>query len=170
MKLDILKGHWVDMLFEGRNKSYGAYVLRKESPKTTMLAWIIGAYLFTGLLALPLINWDGDKETVEEEVTLVDMTKLNTPPPVEKPKPVVPEAPPPPPAPKVSEVKFVKPKVVERTQVVEEIKTVEELKGANVGSQDLKGREDGKIAQDEAPSGIGEPTSAAAVVEDNTVY
>src|SRR5436190_17439502 len=100
MKLDIYKGHWVDMLFEGRNKKYGAYVLRKESPRTTMLAWFIGASLFAGLLALPLINWKGEKENVEEEVTLVDMTKLKTPPPVEKVKPVVPEAPPPPPAPK----------------------------------------------------------------------
>src|SRR6476646_10657263 len=170
MKLDILKGHWVDMLFEGRNKKYGAYVLRKESPRTTMVAWLIGASLFAGLLALPLINWKGEKETVEEEVTLVNMTDIKAPPKEAPPKPVVPEAPPPPPAPKVSEVKFVKPKIVERTQVVEEIKTVEELKGSNVGSQDLKGREDGKIAQDEAPSGIGEPTAAAAVVDDQTVY
>ena len=75
MKLDIFKGHWVDMLFEGRNQKYGAYVLRKESPRTTMIAWLIGASLFAGLLALPLINWKGSEEKVEEEVTLVDMTK-----------------------------------------------------------------------------------------------
>src|SRR5436190_13732368 len=157
MKLDILKGHWVDMLFEGRNKKYGAYVLRKESPKTTMLAWLIGASLFTGLLALPLINWKGEEEKTEEEVTLVDMSKLNAPPPVDKPKPVIPEAPPPPPAPKVSEVKFVKPKVVEKEQVVEEIAKVEDLRDKNVGAKDVKGREDGKIAQDEIISGEGPP-------------
>jgi protein TonB len=173
MKLDILKGHWVDMLFEGRNKSYGAYVLRKESPKTTMMAWVIGASLFIGLLALPLLNWDGDKEEVQEDVTLVDMTKLNAPPPKKEklPEPVIPEAPPAPPAPKISEVKFVKPKVVAKEEATEEIATVEKLKEANVGSQNVKGVDNGKIAQDDAPSGIGDPTSTATqIVEDETVY
>ena len=61
-----------------------------------------------------------------------------------------------------------KPKVVAKEQVVEEIKTVEELKNANVGAKDVKGRDDGKIAQDDAPSGIGDPNADAQVVEDNT--
>jgi protein TonB len=31
MKLDILKNQWLDIVFEGRNKTYGAYELRKEN-------------------------------------------------------------------------------------------------------------------------------------------
>ena len=32
-KLDILKQEWIDVVFTGRNKVYGAYELRKENLK-----------------------------------------------------------------------------------------------------------------------------------------
>ncbi|CAM4041771.1 energy transducer TonB [Flavobacterium antarcticum] len=166
MKLDIYKQKWIDMVFEGRNKAYGAYVLRKENPKMTLLALLIGSTVFAGLLALPMINWSSDEDADQEKVTMVDMAKLNIPPPVEEIKPLVPP-PPPPPAPKVDEVKFVKPKVVEKEKVVEEIKTIEELKDKNVGTKDVKGRDDGKIVID-APSGEGDKD--VKIVEDNTIY
>jgi len=165
MKLDIFKGKWIDMVFEGRNKAYGAYVLRKENPKMTLLALLIGASVFASLLALPMIDWSSDEEEKEEKVVMVDMANL--PPPPEEVKPLLPPPPPPPPAPKVDEVKFVKPKVVEKEKVVEEIKTIEELKDKNVGSKDIKGRDDGKIVID-APSGEGDKD--VKIVEDNTVY
>ncbi|WP_022829108.1 energy transducer TonB [Flavobacterium antarcticum] len=167
MKLDIYKQKWIDMVFEGRNKAYGAYVLRKENPKMTLLALLIGSTVFAGLLALPMINWSSDEDADQEKVTMVDMAKLNIPPPVEEIKPLVPPPPPPPPAPKVDEVKFVKPKVVEKEKVVEEIKTIEELKDKNVGTKDVKGRDDGKIVID-APSGEGDKD--VKIVEDNTIY
>lgn len=165
MKLDIFKGKWIDMVFEGRNKAYGAYVLRKENPKVTLIALFIGATVFAALLALPMIDWGSDKEEVVEKVVMVDMANL--PPPPEEVKPLIPPPPPPPPAPKIDEVKFVKPKVVEKEKVVEEIKTIEELKDKNVGSKDVKGRDDGKIVID-APSGEGDKD--VKIVEDNTIY
>lgn len=166
MKLDIYKQKWIDMVFEGRNKSYGAYVLRKENPKVTMIALLIGGTVFAALLALPMIDWSSEDEVAEETVTMVDMAKL-APPPPEEVKPLVPPPPPPPPAPKVDEVKFVKPKVVEKEKVVEEIATIEDLKDKNVGAKDVKGREDG-VAVIDKPSGDGD--KAATIVEDNTVY
>ena len=165
MKLDIYKQKWIDMVFEGRNKAYGAYVLRKENPKMTLLALLIGASVFAALLALPMLDFGSDNEDVEETVTMVDMA--NIPPPVEEVKPLLPPPPPPPPAPKIDEVKFVKPKVVEKEKVVEEIKTIEELKDKNVGAKDIKGRDDGKIVID-MPSGEGDKD--VKIVEDNTVY
>ena len=33
MKLDLLKNEWLDIVFEGRNKSYGAYDLRNQTQK-----------------------------------------------------------------------------------------------------------------------------------------
>ena len=166
MKLDIYKQKWIDMVFEGKNKAYGAYVLRKENPKVTLIALFIGAAIFASLLALPMLDWSSDNDEVEEKVTMVDMAKLAAP-PVEEPKPLIPPPPPAPPAPKIDEVKFVKPKVVEKEKVVEEIKTIEELKDKNVGAKDVKGRDDGKIVID-APSGEGDKD--AKIVEDNTVY
>jgi len=169
MKLDIYKQKWIDMVFEGRNKSYGAYKLRKQNPKDTLKAFFIGATVFAGLLALPLINWEGsDEEEDTEKVTMVDMATLAPPP--EEPKPIIPPtAPPPPPAPKIDEVKFVKPKVVEKEKVVEEIKSIEELKDKNVGAKDLKGQEDGKIVID-APSGDGPQTDSKIVEDSNQIY
>lgn len=165
MKLDIYKQKWIDMVFEGRNKAYGAYVLRKQNPKVTLIALLIGGTVFALLLALPMLDWSSDKSKDEEKVTMVDMA--NIPPPIEEPKPLLPPPPPPPPAPKIDEVKFVKPKVVEKEKVVEEIKTIEELKDKNVGAKDIKGRDDGKIVID-MPSGEGDKD--AKIVEDNTVY
>ena len=165
MKLDIYKQKWIDMVFEGRNKSYGAYELRKKNPRTTLIALIIGASVFASLLALPLINWGDGKDDETEKVTMVDMANIAPPP--EEVKPLVPPPPPPPPAPKIDEVKFVKPKVVKKEEVVEEIKTIEELKDKNVGAKDIKGQEDGKIVIDE-PSGEGPADSK--IVEDNTIY
>lgn len=166
MKLDIFKGEWIDMVFEGRNKSYGAYQLRKENPKMTMLALIIGASVFAGLVSIPVImnKLKGDNGKVEEVVTMVDMAAIEMPPPPPE-DPLIPPPPPPPPAPKVDEVKFVKPKVVEKEKVVEEIKTIEELKDKNVGTKDIEGKEDGKIVID-APSGDGPATSQVVEATD----
>jgi len=167
MKLDIYKQKWIDMVFEGRNKSYGAYELRKKNPRTTLIALAIGASVFASLLALPLIQWGSDEEEETEKVTMVDMADLAPPP--EEVKPLVPPPPPPPPAPKIDEVKFVKPKVVKKEEVVEEIKTIEELKDKNVGAKDLKGQEDGKIVIDE-PSGDGPQTDSKIVEDSNQIY
>ncbi|MGK4566020.1 hypothetical protein [Flavobacterium sp. 3HN19-14] len=149
MKLDIYRDKWIDMVFEGRNKSYGAYELRKKNPRTTLIALVIGSFIFSSLLALPLINWPSSNDEDKEKVTMVDMSKL-APPPPDVPK--IPPPPPPPPAPKISEVKFVKPKVVKKEEVVEEMKTIEDLKDKNVGAKDVEGRDDGKIVLDE-PAG-----------------
>ena len=47
MKLDLFKRQWLDIVFEGRHKTYGAYELRASNPKTTARAMIIGAVIFT---------------------------------------------------------------------------------------------------------------------------
>ncbi|HYD92147.1 MAG TPA: energy transducer TonB, partial [Flavobacterium sp.] len=82
-KLNIFNGAWIDMVFEGRNKKYGAYQLRSENPKTTMKALIIGAALFSFLVAIPKIYEAMGKlvpQKAEEEVVLVDMAELPPPP------------------------------------------------------------------------------------------
>ncbi|RZJ99628.1 MAG: energy transducer TonB [Flavobacterium sp.] len=167
MKLDIFKQKWIDMVFEGRNKSYGAYELRKKNPRTTLIALAIGASVFATALALPLINFGDDSEEEKEKVTMVDMANIVAPP--EPPKIIPPVAPPPPPAPKIDEVKFVKPKVVKKEEVVEEIKTIEELKDKNVGTKDVEGKDDGKIVID-APSGDGPQTDSKIVEDSNQIY
>jgi protein TonB len=165
MKLDLFKGSWIDMVFEDKNKKYGAYQLRKENPKTAIKALIIGGLFFIGAMALPLLDLSGLSGEEDEDVKIVDMANLAPPPPPDKP--LVPPPPPPPPAPKIDEVKFVPPKIVKKEEVVEEIKTIEELKDKNVGAKDIKGQEDGKIVSEEE-SGVGK--EEVKIVEDNTIY
>lgn len=168
-KLNIFKGEWIDMVFEGRNKKYGAYQLRSENPKTTMKALIIGAALFSFLVAIPKIYEAMGKlvpEKAEEDVTLVDMAEL-PPPPVE-------ELPPPPPpvevqqAPKsiVEEVKLKPLEAVKKEEVPEDPPKIEQFKDANPGDQNKEASPTGDINID-TPSG---DLDKGVEVPDNSVY
>jgi len=55
MKIDLLGKQWMDIVFEGRNKSYGAYLLRKENSKTNLRALAVGAVVFSLAVASPII-------------------------------------------------------------------------------------------------------------------
>ncbi len=164
MKLDLFKPQWLDLVFEGRNKKYGAYELRKENPKTSIKALIGGAIIFALALGLPLLldmlPSNEAKNTLDEKVVLVN---------IEKPKedPLKPPPPPPePPKPKVDEVKFVKPEVVEAKKVVEEVKTIEDLKDKNIAAKDQKGDANAEVVIDQ-PTGDGDK---GAEIVDNNVY
>lgn len=161
MKLDLLKNQWLEIVFEGRNKSYGAYDLRKSITKNTVRAFIIGTILFGLLVSIPTILRmipDGSEDTtIDTKITAVKL------PPKEKPKENLP--PPPPPPPKVDQVKFVKPVVAKADEVVEEIVVVKELKDKNIGKETIKGDPDADLTIEPVGTGV-----AAVVEEDNTVY
>jgi protein TonB len=164
MKLDLLKNQWLEIVFEGRNKKYGAYDLRRSITKNTVRSFIIGTIVFALLVSIPtimrMIPNSTDEETIDAKITAVKM-----PPKKEKPKdPNLP--PPPPPAPKVDQVKFVKPVVAKAEDVVEEIAEVKDLKDKNIGKEAIKGNPDAELTVDQ-PTGTG---TAAVVEEDNTVY
>ena len=163
MKIDLFENKWLDIVFEGRNKSYGAYDLRKSITKNTTKAFIIGTIIFALLVSIPtLIRMIPDRQeetTLDQKITAVKM-----PPKKEKPKENLP--PPPPPPPKVDQVKFVKPVVAKAEEVVEEIAVVKDLKDKNIGKETVKGDPNADFVVDE-PVGTG---VAAVVEEDNTVY
>jgi periplasmic protein TonB len=48
-KLNINKSEWLELVFEGKNKAYGAYELRQEDGKTTMKAFFGALLLIVGL-------------------------------------------------------------------------------------------------------------------------
>lgn len=164
MKLDLLKNQWLEIVFERRNKKYGAYDLRKSITKNTVRAFILGALLFCFLVSLPsLLKLIPD--TVEEEVVLDKaITAVKLPPKKEEIKENLP--PPPPAAPKLDQVKFVKPVVAKAAEVVEEIAVVKDLKDKVISKVDMKGDPDA-ILTIEKPG-----TSIGAVIEevDNSVY
>ena len=164
MKLDIFTNQWLDIVFEGRNKAYGAYELRKTNNKTATKALIIGAVVFAFAVSMPLILGllpDSADEDAALDTKIVSI-KL---PPKEEVKKNLP--PPPPPPPKVDQVKFVKPVVAKAEEVTEEPPKTEEIKDKKLGAETIKGDPDAVLSVE--PVGTG----TAAVVEeapDNTVY
>ena len=161
MKLDLLKNQWLEIVFEGRNKNYGAYELRKSITKNTIRAFIIGTLVFGIAVSIPtilrMIPDSSEETTLDQKITTVKL------PPKEKPKENLP--PPPPPPPKVDQVKFVKPVVAKAEEVVEEIVVIKEIKDKNIGKETIKGDPDADLTVEPVGTGV-----AAVVEEDNTVY
>lgn len=166
MKLDLLKKQWLDIVFEGRNKSYGAYELRKNDTKTNIRAFIIGAIVFSIAVATPKIAEFIGSSSKDDSATLdTKITTVKLPPKEEKPKENLP--PPPPPPPKVDQVKFVKPVVAKTNEVTEEPPKVVEIKDKNLGKEDIKGDPNADIRVE--PPGNG-PPKQEVVEEDNNIY
>lgn len=164
MKIDLFENKWLDIVFEGRNKSYGAYDLRKKNTSTNIRAFIIGAVIFAFAVATPMLM-ELIPDSSEEDTTLNDkIVTVKLPPKEEKPKENIP--PPPPPPPKVDQVKFVKPVVAKTNEVTEEPPKVEEIKDKNLGKEDIKGDPNADLVL--TPPGDG--PKQAEVTEDNTIY
>ena len=165
MKIDLLGKKWLDIVFEGRNKSYGAYELREQNSNTNLKALIIGAVVFAFAVATPIIADFISKATSSSDEGLHDrITAIKLPPKEEKPKEDL--KPPPPPKPKEDVVKFVKPVVAKKDEVTEEPPKVEDIKDKNLGKEDIKGDKDAPLSVD--PPGNGPPQQE--VVDDNTIY
>ncbi len=163
MKLDIFTNQWLDIVFEGKNKAYGAYDLRKSNTKTTFRALVIGAVLFSVLVAAPLImsllpDSSGDDDSLDTKIVTMKL-----PPKKEEPKKDLP--PPPPPPPKVDQVKFVKPVVAKADEVTEEPPKITEIKDKKLGNETIKGDPDAELTVE--PVGNG---PAEVVEEDTKVY
>jgi protein TonB len=160
-KLDIFKPEWLEVVFAGRNKAYGAYELRKENPKTTSRALLVGCVLFVVAVTAPLVIRyisgilpDDTEQFKQTEVVLA------APPPIDKDTP---PPPPEPPKPKVDQVRFPPPVVVPAEQVRdEEPPTVQELKVADPGQKTIEGDPNAEVR-------IDEPVGNSDVVEDAIV-
>ncbi|WP_264520535.1 energy transducer TonB [Flavobacterium sp. N1994] len=160
MKLDLFNKQWIDIVFEGRNKAYGAYELRQENSKITIRSLVIGAIVFALAVSAPLIislipDFSKNEATLDQKIVTIKL------PPKEQPKDL---PPPPPPPPKVDQVKFVKPVVAKTDEVTEEPPKVEEIKDKKLGDETIKGDPDAPLTVE--PVGNG----PSVVEEDNNIY
>ncbi|WP_426091615.1 energy transducer TonB [Flavobacterium sp. DSR3-2] len=55
-KLSIYETGWINLVFQDRNKEYGAYQLRQESTKTALTALFTGVLFIFGALSIPVIS------------------------------------------------------------------------------------------------------------------
>jgi len=108
----ILTADVLDIIFDNRNKEYGAYELRKTYNKRMVTALVMVAAIFVllflgSVIANKISNSNNKKEMVVQDVQLQEIKqeeKKNEPPP--------PPPPPKPEPPKVEMAKFTPPKVV----------------------------------------------------------
>jgi len=54
-KLSIYGTDWINIVFENRNKEYGAYHLRQENTKTSLFALFMGVLLLVSAISIPVI-------------------------------------------------------------------------------------------------------------------
>lgn len=148
----ILSADILDLVFEGRNKEYGAYDLRKTYNKRILMA--LGITVSVALLTLigsvlARTLGSGDKNKVEiREVTLQEIKQ-------EEEKKELPPPPPPKPPdpPKIEMAKFTPPKIVKDEEVQEPPPAQEELKEAKIDVVTQEGIKDEGIV---APTVIDE--------------
>ncbi|SEP30672.1 energy transducer TonB [Mucilaginibacter sp. AW1-7] len=149
-KLDILDQKWIDVVFNLRNKSYGAYELRKDNSKNTSRALIYAIVFFVLVVSAPTIiaKIRGLIPKADDKVKITDVVLLPPPPVDQTKKP--PPPPPEPPKPKVDQVRFPPPIVKPDNEVKEkDPPTVKELQVADPGQKDQKGDPNQEIRIDE---------------------
>jgi len=54
-KLNLYETSWTDIVFENRNKEYGAYHLRQENTKTSLFALFMGVLLLASAISIPMV-------------------------------------------------------------------------------------------------------------------
>lgn len=88
--VSIYERNWIDLVFEGKNKAYGAYQLRQENARTSLFALIGGVVLFLtaiggGLFLTSFSDVPLDGPVIvldDDQITPVDLTAK---PEIEKP-------------------------------------------------------------------------------------
>lgn len=164
----ILNADFLDILFDGRNKEYGAYELRRSYNKRLTVA--ISAMILIALLIFlgSVISKEAEKnKKAKMEVQDVKLEEVK-----EQPKN---EPPPPPPPPKMPEppkieiAKFTPPKIVKDEEVKEDEKPpeIEKIEEAKIGTINQEGtKDDGIVAPPVESKGTGDVVAPKAVEED----
>jgi periplasmic protein TonB len=130
----ILKSDYLDILFEGRNKNYGGYELRKKYPERMKKSGIF--LLAFGLLAFGYsVFANMAKKTVVAPPPIPKEINLAPPPPIDETKPPPPPPPSEPPPPVKPTVQFTPPVIKKDEEVKEDEKPAEQkdLKEAAAG-------------------------------------
>jgi len=94
-KVSIYETSWLNLVFEGKNQQYGAYQLRRQSDRTTMVAFFSGLLLITAAVGIPalisrLANPEKIQIAVPEFLVPIKLSDLHPNQPKEQKKFVLP--------------------------------------------------------------------------------
>jgi periplasmic protein TonB len=137
----ILKADILDILFDGKNKAYGAYDLRKTYNRRITIALgitmgVLLLLLIGSAIANKLNKTPDVKEMQVKDITM-EQVQPNEPPPPPPPPP--PKLPPPPP---VATIAFTPPKVVKDEEVIKPPPEVKQIEEAKVDVKTVEGTKD----------------------------
>ncbi|HLG33847.1 MAG TPA: TonB family protein [Bacteroidia bacterium] len=172
-----------ELVFEHRNKNYGAYLIRLLYPDRIKRAFIYAAFGFILAISAPVISeWISSKAKEEFKATKEVEITLTEPPPLDE----TPPPPPPPPPQQLREtVKFTPPKVVDKPVEEEQPPPQEKLSETTVSTETQEGEkeielppepvvdpDEGKIFTivEEMPSFPGGETKLYEFIVRNTKY
>jgi protein TonB len=166
----ILGSDLLDILFDERNKEYGAYELRRQYEKRLGMALLItaiaGLIIVVGSVLAKNIGAGKKKNAVIVEDVSLQKIQQEEQQKVEPPPPPPPKQEPP----KIEITKFTPPKIVEDQEVKkeDEVKEQEDLKDANIGKIDQEGIKSDVVN----PPKVEEETKVvqAPVEDDNTIF
>lgn len=165
----ILNADILDLIFEGRNKEYGAYELRKTYNKRLVFSMVAMAALCILLFIGYFINSSIEANSPKKEIVVQDV-QLEEVKQEEKNEPPPPPPPPKPPdPPKVEMAKFTPPKIVKDEEVKEDEKPpeVEKLEEVKIGTVNQEGVKDiGIVAPPVEDAGKGVVEAPKKVEED----
>jgi protein TonB len=149
----ILTADVLDIIFEGRNKEYGAYELRKTYQKRLIIALVaMTAVCLLAFLGAILANSGGKKKQTQilvQDVSLADVKQEE-----KKPEPPPPPPPPKQEPPKVEIKQFTPPKIV-KEEVKEPPPKQEELEDTKIGTINQEGVKTDVIAPPVEEKGTG---------------
>jgi periplasmic protein TonB len=140
----ILSADFLDILFEGRNKDYGAYELRRNYRKRLTTALLVTAgfalLIFVGVVVGRNVGANDKNKVKVQDVTLADIKQ-------EEQQKIEPPPPPPPKQepPKIEIQKFTPPKIVEDEKFEEKNEVKEQEVITNVGKIDQEGIKDPEV-------------------------
>jgi len=136
----ILNADILDIIFDGRNKAYGAYELRKNYNERLIKAILIVVAATILIFVGAMVSKSVTKEKTEMIVQDVQLENIQQ---KEEPKPEPPPPPPPPKQepPKVEIAKFTPPKIVKDEEVKpeEKIQETEKLEDVKIGVVNQEG-------------------------------
>ena len=178
--VDLSSSEWIDLIFEGKNKNFGAYTLRKASAKRhnrAMLVILVVLFIVAllGLLANTVLQKNDARPEDQVEQALIDYSTED----VEDDEPEEPEQqrveeqlPEALPEEILNTVKATELAIVRDEEVVEEIKSQDELKDTDtaVGTTDFdKGTDDLNVVREHKNEVIVEEKKPEPV-DDNKVF
>ncbi|MDX9725587.1 MAG: TonB family protein [Bacteroidales bacterium] len=172
-----------DIVFENRNKEYGAYSLRKKYNRNVIIAMAIGIVVISTAIIAPYLNAKAAENRTQREERQVEIKMENLDQPAENVAP--PPPPPPPPSDVVQQARYVPPVVVDSVkpeenvqlmtadQAVVEIQNEEVIEEVQVIAEEVQEDEaeaEPFVVVEEMPMFPGGETELLTWIANNTQY